>query len=130
MIQPHQEATTLFESVGGTATFERIVEHFYEGVATDSTLRPLYPDDLTESKRHLALFLIQYFGGPATYSQERGHPRLRMRHLPFEIGVAERNAWMRHMETAVKAEQLPTTLEDTMLAYFERAATFMINRPE
>jgi hemoglobin len=125
--QPMEE-TTLFDAIGGAATFERIVERFYQGVATDPVLRPLYPEDLTESKRHLALFLMQYFGGPTTYSQERGHPRLRMRHLPFTIGQAERDAWMRHMKAAVEAEQLPAVIQGTLLDYFERVATFMMNR--
>jgi hemoglobin len=91
-------------------------------------LRPLYPSDLAESKRHLALFLMQYFGGPSTYSKERGHPRLRMRHLPFAIGQAERDAWMRHMTAAVDAERLPEGVREVLVDYFERAATFMINR--
>ena len=91
------------------------------------TLRPMYPADLTESKRHMALFLMQYFGGPTTYSQERGHPRLRMRHLPFSIGQAERDAWMRHMTDAVKSE-MPTEVHPILLDYFDRVATFMMNR--
>jgi hemoglobin len=127
-MQQETDSTTLFDAIGGALTFERIVERFYGGVATDPTLRPMYPEDLTESKRYLALFLVQYFGGPTTYSQERGHPRLRMRHLPFAIGMAERNAWMRHMKAAVEAEQLPDTARDALLDYFERVATFMMNQ--
>jgi hemoglobin len=119
---------TLFEAIGGAATFERIVENFYNGVAQDAILRPMYPEDLTEAKRHTALFLMQYFGGPTTYSQERGHPRLRMRHAPFAIGVAERDAWVRHMKAAVEAEALPQPASDALLDYFERAATFLINQ--
>jgi hemoglobin len=91
-------------------------------------LRPMYPSDLGDAKRHLSLFLQQYFGGPATYSEQRGHPRLRMRHFPFTIGQAERDAWMKHMRAAVEAEHLDAPLESLLLEYFERAATFMINR--
>jgi hemoglobin len=127
-MQQETDSTTLFDAVGGATTFERIVEHFYEGVAVDPVLRRMYPEDLTESKRHLALFLMQYFGGPTTYSQERGHPRLRMRHLPFAIGMAERDAWMRHMRAAVEAEHLSDTARDALLEYFERVATFMMNQ--
>ena len=122
------DARTIFQAVGGAETFDRIVERFYEGVAGDSALRPMYPDDLVESRRRLSLFLQQYFGGPSSYSGERGHPRLRMRHFPFAIGQAERDAWMRHMRAAVEAEQLPTEVETALLDYFERAATFLINR--
>ena len=88
---------TLFDRVGGEPFFVDLVDRFYLGVAGDPLLRPLYPDDLTESARHLALFLAQYWGGPGTYGEERGHPRLRMRHAPFVIGPAERDAWLRHM---------------------------------
>ena len=122
------DARTIFEAAGGAAAFAGLVDRFYEGVAGDPVLRPLYPPDLAESKRRLALFLMQYFGGPATYSQERGHPRLRMRHLPFAIGQAERDAWMRHMRAAVEATELPDDVRVVLLDYFERASTFMINR--
>ena len=91
----------LYERVGGEAFFVDLVDRFYLGVAGDPLLRPLYPDDLHESSRHLALFLMQYWGGPATYGEERGHPRLRMRHAPFVIGPAERDAWLRHMLAAL-----------------------------
>ncbi len=123
------DARTLYAAAGGAATFERIVERFYAGVANDPILRPLYPDDLGPSKRHLALFLMQYFGGPSTYSAERGHPRLRLRHLPFPIGQRERDAWVRHMTAAVNAEPLPEPVRAVLLDYFDRAATFLINRP-
>jgi hemoglobin len=129
MPEPENEtSTSVYELAGGSATFERIVDNFYTGVESDPVIRPMYPEDLTAGKRHLALFLIQYFGGPATYSQERGHPRLRMRHLPFSIGVAERDAWLRHMTAAVEAEELPALVRATMLQYFERAADFMMNK--
>ena len=122
------DARTIYEAAGGAETFERIVDRFYAGVAGDPLLRPLYPADLSASRRHLALFLMQYFGGPSTYSEQRGHPRLRMRHLPFPIGQAERDAWMRHMRAAVEAEALAGEVRAALLDYFELAATFMINR--
>ena len=122
------DARTLYQLVGGVETFDRIVERFYAGVAGDAVLRPLYPADLQESKRHLALFLAQYFGGPSTYSAERGHPRLRMRHFPFAIGQAERDAWVHHMRSAVRAEAFPAPVEAALLDYFDRGATFLINQ--
>lgn len=125
---PTFQIDTIYQSAGGEETFARIVENFYNGIETDALLRPLYPEDLTEAKRHLALFLIQYFGGPSTYSEERGHPKLRMRHLPFAIGIAERDAWLRHMKNAVEIEDLPDEVEAAMMEYFERAANFMMNR--
>src|ERR1700744_3089864 len=91
----------LFDRVDGEPFFADLVDEFYLGVAGDPLLRPLYPEDLTEAKRHLALFLMQYWGGPATYNEQRGHARLRMRHAPFVIGPAERDAWLRHMRRAV-----------------------------
>ena len=90
-------------------------------------LRPLYPDDLGPSERHLALFLGQYWGGPTTYSEQRGHPRLRMRHAPFTVGQAERDAWYRHMADAVAASGADAELADRLLAYFAMAADHMIN---
>ena len=124
------DARTVYAAVGGGETFDRIVKRFYEGVAQDAALRPMYPDDLVESERRLSLFLQQYFGGPSTYSEQRGHPRLRMRHFPFAIGQVERDAWMRHMRAAVEAERFPPEIEGVLLDYFDRAATFMINREE
>jgi hemoglobin len=100
-------------------------------VATDLLLRPLYPDDLTASKRHLALFLQQYWGGPGTYSQERGHPRLRARHVPFVIGEAERDAWFRHMAAALDSlvgeRGIDPQVEARMLDHFAQAADFLVN---
>jgi hemoglobin len=122
------DARTVYDLAGGEETFRRIVDRFYDGVGADPLLRPLYPPDLTESRRRLALFLIQYFGGPSTYSEERGHPRLRLRHLPFPIGQAERDAWMRHMTAAVQAERLPAPIQALLLDYFDRASTFLMNR--
>src|SRR5579864_1923029 len=91
----------IYERLGSDGPFYALVEAFYRGVATDLVLRALYPDDLTHAKDHLALFLVQRFGGPTTYSQQRGHPRLRMRHAPFVIGQPERDAWLRHMSAAL-----------------------------
>lgn len=122
------QTPTLYDAIGGTPTFERIVTRFYEGIASDPLLRPMYPANLTESRRTMTLFLIQFFGGPGDYSQERGHPRLRMRHMPFVIGQAERDAWMRHMRAAIEAETMPEPIRQHMLDYFERTATFMMNR--
>lgn len=119
---------TIYDAIGGEATFQRIVRHFYDGIESDPILRPMYPLDLTESIRHMELFLMQYFDGPRTYSDLRGHPRLRMRHAPFAIGQPERDAWMRHMRAAVEEEKLPAEIEAFMLNYFERTATFMMNR--
>ena len=119
------------DAVGGEAFFVDLVDRFYQRVATDLLLRPLYPDDLTGSKRHMVLFLQQYWGGPGTYSEERGHPRLRARHGPFVIGEAERDAWFGHMAAAldavVRERGIDPKVEAEMLEYFERAADFMVN---
>ena len=123
--------TTVYEAAGGEETFTRLIERFYAGVAEDPVLRPLYPADpelFAAAGEHLRLFLIQYWGGPGTYSERRGHPRLRMRHAPFSIGRAERDAWMGHMRTAVDSLALPAAVRDAFLDYFENAATAMMNR--
>jgi hemoglobin len=122
------EGRTLYEAVGGDDTFFALVEAFYAGVEQDLELRPMYPPDLQASKDHLALFLIQYFGGPQTYMAMRGHPRLRMRHVPFEIGEKERDAWFRHMSAAVDEVGIQEPYRRDMLKYFSDAATFLINR--
>jgi hemoglobin len=118
----------LYERVGGDRWFRELVDRFYAGVAADGVLRPLYPDDLGPSRAHLTGFLIQYWGGPASYSDERGHPRLRMRHAPFAIGVAQRDAWYRHMAAAVRAGGLDPADEAEVLTYFERAADHLVNQ--
>ena len=118
----------MFERVGGQDWFDALVERFYEGVEDDPVLRPIYPEDLGPGKRHLALFLGQYWGGPQTYSEQRGHPRLRARHLPFPIGQTQRDAWVAHMTAAVRAGGLAEEDEEAMLAYFTDAATFLINQ--
>ncbi len=122
-----EQLATVHELVGGNDFFVQLVDRFYGAVDDDPVLRPLYPDDLTESKRTLTGFLIQYWGGPNDYSQERGHPRLRMRHVPFVIGVAERDAWARHMADSVRASGADAEIEAALLNYFEQAATAMIN---
>ena len=121
---------TVFEAVGGEQFFTDLVERFYDGVAEDPLLRHMYPDDLTESKAHLAGFLVQYWGGPATYSEERGHPRLRMRHAPFRIGQSERDAWYRHMAAALAVSGAAEEVQMMMTEYFETAATAMVNHTE
>lgn len=117
---------TVFDVVG-QSFFIDLVEDFYARVDVDPVLRPSYPDDLAESKRTLAWFLIQYWGGPTDYSDERGHPRLRMRHAPFVIGQAERDAWHRHMTAAVAASSAPDEVKALLDNYFEHASTAMIN---
>jgi hemoglobin len=121
----------LYDAVGGQAFFDNLVERFYLGVEADPLLRPLYPADLAGPKRHLALFLGQYWGGPTTYSDERGHPRLRMRHARFVIGEAERDAWLRHMaaalDTLVVERDVHPAIEARMLDYFGMTADGMIN---
>ena len=121
--------TTLYDRVGGDQFFLGLVDRFYLGVAADPLLRPLYPERLEESKEHLAMFLVQYWGGPKTYGEVRGHPRLRMRHAPFVIGSGERAAWLRHMTAAVKAASLPPEDEQELLDYFEMAARSLVNAP-
>jgi hemoglobin len=119
---------TIYEAVGGMETFRRLVEAFYAGVAEDPILRPMYPPDLEPPKRHLTLFLAQFFGGPQTYNAERGHPRLRARHLPFPIDQQARDAWVRRMAAALDTIDLPPAARAEFLRYFEDAATFLINR--
>jgi hemoglobin len=127
-----QPVVNLFDAVGGQPFFDELVARFYRGVAADPLLRPMYPDDdLADAERHLALFLGQYWGGPSTYSDERGHPRLRMRHVPFVIGEAERDAWLRHMcaalDSLVTERDIHPSIEARMLDYFAMAADSMMN---
>ncbi|MFF0607673.1 globin [Nocardia tengchongensis] len=133
MTSGEQTQISFFEAVGGQATFHRIVATFYREVAEDEVLRPLYPEeDLGPAERRLRMFLEQYWGGPRTYSDERGHPRLRMRHHPFKVGPIERDAWLRAMRIAV-AEIEPEVLDDAhrkqLLDYFEMAANSLMNSP-
>jgi hemoglobin len=106
------DPANLYDLVGGQRFFEQLVDAFYDGVATDDVLLPLYPEqpDLTGARRRLTLFLVQYWGGPTTYSDERGHPRLRMRHLPFHVGPIERDHWLCHMDAAITATCRPPTV--------------------
>ena len=127
------EQQTFYEAVGGEKTFRRLVHRFYEGVAQDPVLRPLYPeDDLAGAEERLRIFLEQYWGAPRTYSEQRGHPRLRMRHAPFQIGPFERDAWLRCMHTAVASID-SATLDDAhrkaLLDYLEMAAQSMVKSP-
>jgi hemoglobin len=119
--------TTLYVSVGGADTFRRLVDRFYARVEADPLLRPLFPADLEPGKEHQYLFLIQYFGGPTAYGERRGHPRLRMRHAPFVIGQAERDAWLAHMLAALDEVGIAEPARTTMRGYFEHAATAMMN---
>ena len=122
---------TVYDAVGGRPFFVDLVDGFYAGVAADPVLRPLYPEDLTDARRHLAGFLVQYWGGPPTYSEERGHPRLRMRHAPFAIGHAERDAWLRHMlgslDAVAAAHGTPADLVTRIRAYLTDTADFLVN---
>ena len=122
---------SLFEEVGGSEFFDRLVERFYEGVATDGVLLPLYPEqsDLSGAKERLTLFLQQYWGGPTTYSDERGHPRLRQRHFPFVIGELERDRWMVHMMAAVDELSPNDSVHQQLAQYMAMASTAMINSP-
>lgn len=124
----HGDAPSFFEQVGGHATFDRLVRRFYEGVATDPVLKPMYPeDDIEGAIWRLTAFLEQYWGGPGTYSQQRGHPRLRMRHNPFHVNPDARDRWLGHMRVAVDELQLPPLHEAALWDYLERAAFAMVN---
>jgi len=120
---------TVYELAGGSDFFESLVDRFYKGVALDPVLLPLYPqpEDLAPARRRLTLFLIQYWGGPTTYSEERGHPRLRMRHAPFVIGPVERDRWLLHMRAAVQDMDPPAEVRAALLDYFAMAAEAMRN---
>jgi hemoglobin len=123
------ERTSFYDEVGGHATFERLVARFYAAVRSDPVLAPLYPqDDWEGAEERLRGFLEQYWGGPTTYSDERGHPRLRMRHAPFAIGPAERDAWLTHMRDAVDSLELPAEQDATLWGYLAMAAQSMQNR--
>jgi hemoglobin len=121
--------STVYDAAGGMPFFEALVDRFYEGVGGDPVLLALYPqpEDLTSARRRLTLFLAQYWGGPPTYSQERGHPRLRMRHAPFVIGPDARDRWLRHMRAAVAALEPDPGVERALLDYFAVAAEGMRN---
>jgi hemoglobin len=121
---------TFYEAVGGEETFRRLTHLFYQGVAADPQLRAVYPSkDLGPAEEHLRLFLIQYWGGPATYNELRGHPRLRMRHRHFVIGEAERDAWLRHMRAALDEIGLDPALDAQLWDYLVMAANSLVNAP-
>ncbi len=119
----------MYERVGGMSFFVTLVDHFYEEVVADEVLWPLYPDqsDLEGAKRRLALFLGQYWGGPQTYMEERGHPKLRLRHMPFHVGPLERDRWLVHMAAAIEATSHDETVNQELLAYFVPAAEHLRN---
>jgi hemoglobin len=123
------ERVSFYEAVGGEPTFRRLVARFYQRVADDPVLRAVYPEGgLAAAEERLRLFLIQYWGGPTTYSDRRGHPALRMRHAPFAIGPAERDAWLRHMSAAVDELHLPPELAAPLREYLTMAAHALTNR--
>ena len=123
------EQITFYDAVGGEETFRRLVSRFYQGVAADPLLRPLYPEeDLAGAEERLRQFLVQYWCGPSTYSQRRGHPALRMRHARFAIGQAERDAWLRHMTEAADSLELPEPLRAMLLDYLTMASQALINQ--
>ncbi|WP_028478689.1 globin [Nocardia sp. CNY236] len=133
MTSGEKTTTSFYAAVGGAETFRRIIGTFYREVAADEVLRPLYPEeDLGPAEDRLRMFLEQYWGGPRTYSEQRGHPRLRMRHMPFTIGPIERDAWLRCMHVAV-AEIEPEVLDDQhrkqLLDYLTMAADSLMNSP-
>ncbi len=126
-LEPAQVAS-MYERVGGQPWFVALVDRFYDQVEQDPVLQPLYADrDLVDARAHLAGFLVQYWGGPMTYSEQRGHPRLRMRHVPLAIGQAERDAWYAHMAAAVEGGGLSAEDETAFLTYFAMAADAMVN---
>jgi hemoglobin len=119
---------SLYDAVGGEETFRRLVHRFYQGVAGDPVLRPLYPEeDLGPAEERLRLFLIQYWGGPRTYSDRRGHPRLRMRHAPFTVGAAQRDAWLKHMREALDEVALSPEADTLFWNYVVMAAGSLLN---
>nr|WP_296772344.1 globin [Rhodococcus sp. (in: high G+C Gram-positive bacteria)] len=128
MTEPQQ---TFYDAVGGADTFEKLTARFYEEVAKDEIVRPLYPEeDLGPAERRMRMFLEQYWGGPRTYSDERGHPRLRMRHSPFQIGPLQRDAWLRCMHTAIGSiddSVLDPPHRAQLVDYMEMAAASMVN---
>jgi hemoglobin len=124
MTEPEQ---SVYEMVGGDSTFRRLVDAFYRRVEADQVLRPMFPDDLEAGKYWQYLFLAQFFGGPARYIEERGHPRLRMRHGPFVIDQQGRDHWFAHMCAAIDEVGIQEPARSIMRDYFERGSTFMIN---
>ena len=128
---PAPAQQTFYDAVGGSDTFDRIAARFYEEVARDEVLRPMYPEeDLGPAQQRLRMFLEQYWGGPRTYSDQRGHPRLRMRHNPYRIGPIEKDAWLRCMRTAIASIEestLDAAHRQALTEYVEMAAQMMVN---
>jgi hemoglobin len=125
---PAEAPASLYDRVGGSETFRRLVHGFYEGVAADPLLRPMYPDeDLGPAEERLRMFLEQYWGGPRTYSEQRGHPRLRMRHAPFRVSETARDHWLAHMRRSLDALDLPAADADELWTYLLMAAHSMVN---
>ena len=121
-------AKSFYDDVGGRPTFERLVTEFYRGVAADPVLKPMYPEeDLGPAAERLLLFLEQYWGGPTTYGETRGHPRLRMRHMPFKVNPDARDRWLAHMRAALDTLELSPLHEAELWGYLERAAHAMVN---
>jgi len=128
-VQDADPQISFYQAIGGHDTFVRLVDKFYEGVATDDVLRPMYPEDLGPATERMRMFLEQYWGGPTTYSDQRGHPRLRMRHAPFTVNSDARERWLTHMRAAVDSISLPPAYESVLWTYLERAAFSMVNTP-
>jgi len=124
----NSDGTTVYEQLGGDEPFRRLVDAFYARIENDRVLRHLFPEDLGPGKENQFLFLTQYWGGPPRYAEQRGHPRLRMRHFPFAIGQAERNAWVSNMLAAIDEAGIPEPARTQMREYFQNAATFLINQ--
>ena len=123
------DSISKYEAMGARPTFEKLVSHFYALVAVDPILRPMYPDaDFKGAAERLLMFLEQYWGGPKTYSEQRGHPRLRMRHSIFQIGQQERDAWLRAMESAVAELDMEASLKQELWSYLVAAADSMVNQ--
>jgi hemoglobin len=123
-----QQEQTFYEAIGGYPTIAKIVARFYEGVAGDEVLRPLYPEeDLGAAQERFTLFLVQYWGGPTTYSETRGHPRLRMRHAPFAVSPRAKDHWLRHFREGLDEAGLPPELDAQFWDYVTHAAQFMVN---
>jgi len=124
------EPDSFYDAVGGEETFRRLVHRFYAGVADDPVLRPLYPEpDLAGAEDRLRMFLVQYWGGPRTYSEQRGHPRLRMRHVTFRIGPRERDAWLARMHAAMDSIELTDDQRSALWTYLVMAAQSLVNVP-
>ena len=123
--------TTFYDEIGGEETIRAIVHRFYEGVATDEVLRPMYPEeDLGPAEERFALFLVQYWGGPSTYSENRGHPRLRMRHAPFKVTPAAAERWLVHFRAGLDSADLTPEQHERFWDYVTHAAQFMVNTLE